>query len=233
MTTPLVLLPGLLNDEALYARQVDSLEHDQLAACHVFPLTGADSVAALADEVLARAPERFALAGLSMGGYVALEIMRRAPDRVLRLALMDTNAHADAAEAREKREGFIAMARDGRFPEVPGQIIPNLVAPAHAENPAITGPAVSMAERVGPDAFVRQQTAIMGRPDSRGDLGAIGCPTLVLCGRDDQLTPPAVHAEMAGAIPDSRLVVVDDAGHLTPLERPQAVTAVLGLWLQG
>ncbi len=231
MTRPLILLPGLLNDRRLWGAQAESLA--DLAEIQVPDLTGADSVAGLARMVLDGAPERFALAGLSMGGYVAQEILRQAPGRVERLALFDTNARADSKEQTERRKSLIAMARGGQFAEVMPMLAPALLHPRHAADPAMCALLGAMAEAVGPTGFERQQLAIMGRPDGRADLSAIRCPTLVACGRQDALTPYDLHKEMADAIPGARLEVIEDAGHLTPIEQPQAVSTLLRTWLQG
>jgi pimeloyl-ACP methyl ester carboxylesterase len=229
VTQPLALLPGLLNDAALWRHQIAALA--DRADCFVPDFTTQDSVAAMAETVLSALPGRFALAGLSMGGYAAFEILRRAPGRVARLALLDTKAGPDSAEQVARRRGLIALAEKGRFQGVTRRLLPLLIAEAHLANEALVAEVMAMAGRVGRDAFVRQQAAIMGRPDSRPILARIQCPTLVLCGRQDQLTPPDLHLEMAAGIRDARLVVLEDCGHLAPLEQPAAVTAALGNWL--
>lgn len=228
--TPLVLLPGLLCDGALWHAQTRWL--GDVAAFTIGDLTHDDSVATMARSVLMEAPESFALAGLSMGGYVALEIMRQAPERVRRLALLDTSARADTPAQTERRRGLLALAEKGQFKGVTPRLLPMLVHPDRLDDEALTATVTAMAERVGRDAFLRQQKAIMGRPDSGPDLGRIRCPTLVLCGREDALTPPELHRELAAAIPGARLVVIEECGHLAPLERPHATTAVLRYWLQ-
>lgn len=227
----LILLPGLLNDAALWAHQTGTLT--DVAETTVPDLTQDDSLAAMAERVLAAAPDSFALAGLSMGGYLAQEIMRRAPERVERLALLDTTADADKPEQSARRRELIALAREGRFSEVPPALLPNLMHPEHARDPRIAGAFLAMAERVGAQGFIRQQTAIMARPDGWEDLRRIACPTLILCGRQDALSPPQTAARMAEAIgPAAKLVIVEDCGHLSALERPHAVSAVLRYWLQ-
>ncbi len=228
---PLVLLPGLLNDSELWRHQLDTL--GDIAAMTVPDLTQDDQLGPMAQRVLAAAPEQFALAGLSMGGYLAQEIMRQAPDRVRRLALLDTSPLPDTDEQTERRRGFIDLARKGDFKGVTARLFPMLVHPDRAGDGDLLATLGKMAGRVGRDGFIRQQQAIMTRPDSRRDLGLIHCPTLVLCGRADALTPPQVHADMAAAIPDAALVVVEESGHLAPLEQPQAVSAVLRYWLAG
>ncbi|MGD9509066.1 MAG: alpha/beta fold hydrolase [Geminicoccaceae bacterium] len=231
MTQAIVLLSGLLCDHRLWAAQLPALE--ALGDVLVADLTAADSVAALAERVLAAAPARFALAGLSMGGYVAFEILRRAPERVSRLALLDTQARADTEQARARRRGLMQLAEQGEFKGVTPRLLPLFLAPDAMSDPRITGTVQAMAESTGKDAFLRQQMAIMRRPDSRPGLSAIACPTLVLAGREDQVTPPELQLEMAASIPDATLVLLPRCGHLAPLERPEAVTRQLAAWLDG
>jgi pimeloyl-ACP methyl ester carboxylesterase len=227
---PLVLLPGLLNDSRLWAAQAAALSG--LADCSAGDLTGSDAMGGLADSVLARAPAgRFALAGLSMGGYVALEILRRAPERVAALALVDTQARPDTAQATEGRRALMARS-EGDFEGVVETLRGRLLLPAHAADPGIGGLFAEMARGVGAAAFRRQQAAILGRVDSRPLLPRVACPTLVLCGRQDAVTPPELHEEMAAAIPGAKLVVVEECGHLSAIERPAAVTAALRAWLE-
>src|SRR5579883_3053484 len=187
---PLVLLPGLLCDAALWRSQVEGL--GALAQPIVIDLTRDDSLVGMARRALAAAPPSFALAGLSMGGYVALEIMRQAPERVTRLALLDTSARADTPEQSARRRGLIELAEKGEFKGVTPRLLPLFIHPDRLNDEALTGAVTSMAERVGKDAFLRQQKAIIGRVDSRPLLATIRCPTLVLCGREDILTPPAL-----------------------------------------
>lgn len=230
--TPLMLAPGLLCDERLWRHQIERLRG--IADAVVADLTRGSSVREMARAVLDAAPseERFALAGLSMGGYVALEVARTAPERVARLALLDTSARPDAPEQTAARRELIALARDGRFGEVPRRLLPRLVHPSALDDRALAETVIGMAEAVGPEAFIRQEEAIIGRPDGREDLQGIGCPTLVLCGREDELTPLDLHEEMAALIPGSRLRVIEGCGHLSTLERPDEVTAALRGWLE-
>ncbi|MDR6288791.1 pimeloyl-ACP methyl ester carboxylesterase [Inquilinus ginsengisoli] len=229
MTLPVVFVPGLLCDADLWAAQLAIVSADRPVV--VANIAGADTVAALARAVLADAPQRFALAGLSMGGYVALEIMRQAPGRVAGLALLDTSARPDSEEQTRRRRALLALARTGRFKGVTPRLLPTLLHPDRLADPILTGRVMAMAGRIGRDAFLRQQTAILGRPDSRPDLMRIDCPTLVACGRQDALTPLPLSEEMAGLIPGAELVVVEDSGHLSPMERPDAVNAALASWL--
>ncbi|MDX6749067.1 alpha/beta fold hydrolase [Geminicoccaceae bacterium 1502E] len=228
---PLIMLPGLLCDERLFAAQLAPLR--ELAQVTVADLTRDDTIAGMARRVLERAPERFALAGLSMGGYVALEIMRQAPGRVSRLALMDTQARPDTAEASAMRRDLTALVGRGGFRGVSSRLMPRLLHAERLQDEDLVETVKAMAEAVGKDGFLRQQEAIIGRIDSRPHLPAIACPTLVLCGREDVLTAPELHLEMAAAIPQATLVVIPRAGHLAPMERPEPVTAQLRLWLRG
>lgn len=226
---PLVLVPGLLCTSALFAPQVEALAPPRriVVADH----TRDDTMAAIAGRLLAAAPERFALAGLSMGGYVAFEVMRQAPDRVTRLALLDTSARPDAEEVRERRLGQIAAAEAGRFEDVQAELWPRLVHPDRIHDGVLESVVRGMMRESGVAVFVRQQRAIMGRPDSRPLLGRIRVPTLVLVGDRDALTPPELAREMADGIDGASLVVVPHSGHLSTLERPEAVTQALREWL--
>jgi pimeloyl-ACP methyl ester carboxylesterase len=222
---PTVLIPGLLCTPRLYAEQIPALW--SLGPVTIANHTHDDSMRGVARRVLASAPAKFALVGLSMGGYVAFEILRQAPERIAKLALLDTTARPDTPEQTELRRRQIEMARDGRFPGIAQLLFPRFVAPARHDDRALQAAVRGMAEATGAEAFIRQQTAIMGRADSRPDLPAIACPTLVVVGADDALTPPDRAAEIAAAIPRSRHVVVPDCGHLSTLEQPAAVTALL------
>lgn len=225
---PLLLLPGLLNDAALWAAQVRDLA--DIADAQVADLTRDDSVMAMAARALAKAPPRFALAGLSMGGYVAFEILRQAPERVTRLALLDTSATPDNPERATQRRAAMDSLRLGRFLGVTGRLLPQLVHPDHVAGPV--GDAVRvMAARVGGAAFLRQQQAILDRPDSTGLLASITVPTLVAVGDSDRLTPPADAQLMHHAIPGARFHCFARCGHLPPLEKPAETSEVVRTWL--
>ena len=226
----LVLVPGLLCDALLWRAQVDSLADaaDTWIADHTRSATMAD----VARDVLADAPfEDFALAGLSMSGYVSLEIMRQAPKRVRKLALLDTAARADTPEQTEERKGFIELAARGKFAGITETLMPQLIHPSRLRDLALTEAIKLMAKNVGKEAFVRQQQAIMSRAESRPLLAAIKCPTLVLCGRQDQLTPLDRHEEMAAGIQGAKLDVIEECGHVSTMERPDQVNRALRRWL--
>lgn len=227
--TPLLLLPGLLCDARLWAPQIAGLA--DIAAPVVADLTRDDSFPAMARRTLAEAPDRFALAGLSMGGYVAQEIMRQAPERVTQLALLDTAARADTPEQSQRRRDLIALSARGQFHGVTPRLLPTLIHPDRLNDTALVNTITAMANTVGREGFLRQETAILARGEGRADLARITVPTLVLCGREDLLTPLERHEEMAALIPNARLVVIEHCGHMTTLERPEAVNAAMRTWL--
>lgn len=228
---PIVLVPGLLATARLYAEQIPGLW--RIGPVTIALHTRDDSMSAIAKRILSSAPPRFALAGLSMGGYIAFEILRQAPARIARLALLDTSARPDVPEQTEQRRAQIELARRGRLAEVAEALFPRLVHTARREDEALRHTVRLMAEEVGPEGFIRQQTAIMGRPDSRPGLAAIRCATLVIVGDGDQLTPPERAAEIANGIAGARLVTVPGSGHLSTLEQPRAVTQALTSFLAG
>lgn len=228
MTLPLVLLPGLLCDSRLWRDIVPPLR-DAIAPM-VADLSLDDTISAMAARTLLAAPPRFALAGLSMGGYVALEILRQAPERVTHLALLDTSARPDTPERKAARSAGIADVEKGKFIGVSRGLLPSLLAP-HNLDTSLAEEVQAMAERLGRQTYIRQQTAIMNRVDSRPDLGGITVPTLVGVGMLDKLTPPELAAEMADAIPGAVLAHFPDSGHLPPMENPEPVAAALGALL--
>jgi pimeloyl-ACP methyl ester carboxylesterase len=232
MSNPnLLLVPGLLCDRHLWQAQVAGLKH--AAECTVAEVSQADSIAGIASAAIAKMPPGpFAVAGLSMGGYVALEVMRQATPRVSGLALLDTNARPDSDQATDDRRRMMKMAATD-FERVVNALLPKLLLPAHMRDAAMVATVKAMATATGKDAYCRQQEAIIGRIDSRPHLAKIKCPTLILCGKEDTLTPVALHQEMANAIAGSRLVVAGQCGHLSPLEQPQLVTMNLVHWLSG
>jgi pimeloyl-ACP methyl ester carboxylesterase len=226
---PVVLVPGLNCSARLYAEQVPALW--RFGSVQVADHTRDDSMDAIAARILAQAPPRFALAGLSMGGYIALTMARQAPARVSKLALLDTSARPETPEQSERRKPQIALAQGGRFAEVPALQFPVFVHRNRQHDEALKRRVRVMAEETGAEAFLRQQKAIMTRPDMRPLLASIACPTLVLVGDGDELTPPQLSEEIAAGIARSRLVVVADCGHLSTMERPDAVNGALVEWM--
>ena len=225
---PLVLLPGLLNDSDLFRDQIGALS--DIAACTVGDLTRHETLEDLADAVLAGAPDRFALAGFSLGGYVAQEIVRRAPGRVTRLALLDTAIRPDdPGRAADRRLLATAARLPGRFHGFGDRLLATYLHPAHRDDAGIAGRIRAMTERLGPEVFLRQNGIL--RRDGTETLRALGVPLLVLCGEADAVTPPDLHREMAALVPGARLVIVEGAGHMSPIEQPEAVSRALRAWL--
>ena len=226
---PIVLIPGLLASARMYAGQIPQLWRvgPLLIADH----TRDDSMSGIARRILRVAPARFALVGLSMGGYIVFELLRQAPERIAKVALLDTSARADAPEQSAMRRVQMTLASQGRLAEVVEQQFPRLVHREHRADAALRQVFTLMAEDVGAAGFIRQQTAILGRADSRPTLGSIRCPTLVLVGESDELTPPERAAEIAAGIPAARLTTVPQCGHMSTLEQPDEVTRALLEWL--
>lgn len=226
---PLVLGPGLLNDKRLWEHQLKHL--GDIADMRVVDTTRDSSLADMAKRMLDDAPPQFAYAGLSMGGYMAFEMLRLAQDRVLKLALLDTSARGDTPEKAQSRKEMIAAAEAGDFEAVKRATMPIFLHPDNVDNPAYRDVARGMCDRVGPKVFVQQMTALLNRRDSRDMLGDIRVPTMVICGRQDMGTPLEVNEEIARMVPGARLCIVEDCGHLSTIEQPQAVTALLRDWL--
>src|ERR1700674_933224 len=226
--TPVFILPGLLEDADAFQHQIEHLR--EFTACTVADLTRAETIAGLAGQALEQAPPGpLALAGHSMGGYVALEIMRHAPERVARLALLNTHARPDSPEATENRKRLMALAQKD-FPAVITTLIPKLLTAEHLKDPEMSGTVSEMALSVGKDAFVRQERAIIGRIDSRPHLRKIQCKTLVLAARDDALMPVELLEELARGIPKATLAIVEGSGHMACLEQPERGTGLLRAW---
>ncbi|MBV9538526.1 MAG: alpha/beta fold hydrolase [Acidisphaera sp.] len=229
MRPTVLFLPGLLCDARLWRDQILDLS-DEVDAV-VADVAQDDSVEAIATRALAGLPPRFSVCGLSMGGYVAFAMVRQSPERVDRLCLMDTSARPDTDEQSSTRRELMDMARQHRFRGVTPVLLPRLVHPDRGSDSALVADIVAMADRVGRDGFLRQETAILTRPDCRPDLASITVPTLVISGSHDLLIPPAVTQEIADGIPGARFCIVEHAGHLPPMERPAAVNALLREWL--
>ncbi|MBZ5579251.1 MAG: alpha/beta hydrolase [Acidobacteriia bacterium] len=232
----LVLLPGFLCDQTVWEGQIAALSG--VAACTCADYGTLDSLPAMAAEVLRTAPERFAVAGHSMGGRIALEVFRQAPGRVTRIALFNTGARARPAgpageEEERKRRALLALARSGGMRAMALEWIQGMIAPDRLSDGALVESIVTMFERKTPDLFEAQMNALLGRRDATGLLGQIRCPVLLLSGREDSWSGPPAHREMAAAMPNSRLVVVAECGHMSTMEQPAAVAAAMRTWLSG
>ncbi len=220
----------MMCDETLWAAQSDYLAD----ACHVTvgDITGADSVAAIARQVLDAAPTTFAVAGLSMGGIVAMEMWRRAPHRIERMALLDTNFRSDPPERQVLRDRQMADVSTGLLEAVlRDELKPNYLARCHRGNVELLDEVLSMGLALGADVFQRQSLALRDRPDSTDTLRSITCPTLVLCGDEDRLCTPELHREIAALVRGSQLVLLPQCGHLSTMEQPDAVNQALVRWL--
>lgn len=229
MTEPLVLLPGMMCDARLFAPQIMALSSETVVA--FAPISRGETVEDIAAHLLEQLPAHFALAGLSMGGIVAMELLRRAPDRITRLALMDTNPLAETPHVAAAREPQIVAAKAGRLRDVMREEMkPKYLAPGPGQQKTLDV-VMAMAEDLGPEVFVRQSRALQRRPDQQSTLSKCKVPTLVLCGEHDTLCPVKRHSFMAELIPHATLVIVPDAGHLPPLEQPDATTQALQAWM--
>lgn len=225
----LLLVPGLLCTRALWESQMTAL--GDIAESAVADHTRHETMEAIAASILAAAPDRFALAGLSMGGYIAYEIVRQAPERVERLALLDTGVRADPPERKAQRLKLIELAEREGAGAAQDALMPALIHKARLAEKPFVDAIRQMAVDTGVEVFKRQQAAIMARPDNRPSLSSIRCPTLVLVGREDALTPVEMSQEIAAGIPGAGLEIVPDCGHLSTLERPEAVNRALRAWL--
>jgi len=227
---PLLLLPGMMCDARLFGPQIDALSGRlPILVC---PLGGHDTIAAIASDILSYAPPVFSLAGLSMGGIVAMEMLRQAPDRVARLALMDTNPLAEEEAARARRGPQMVAARAGRLREIMrDEMKPNYLART-ARRAAVLDLCMAMAMDLGPEVFLAQSVALRDRPDQCETLRLYGRPSLVLCGAEDTLCPVARHELMADLLQNAHLEIVAHAGHLPTLEQPKTTTAALCRWLE-
>jgi pimeloyl-ACP methyl ester carboxylesterase len=229
-TIPILLVPGLVSSPRIYAPVAPALWRfgPVTVANHIRD----DNMGAIARRILAEAPPRFALAGHSMGGYIAFEIMRQAPQRVAKLALINTQARPDTPEATARRRSQIARAQAGEFRAILDELFPGFVHPSRREDGALRKLVHDMGDDIGADAFVRQQTAVKSRADSRPTLAWIKCPTLVLTGDEDNTIPNSLSVEMADGIPGAKLVILPRCGHLPQPEQPQATADALVEWLR-
>ena len=227
---PILLVPGLVSSPRIYAPVVPALW--QFGPVTVANHIRDDHMALIARRILAEAPPRFALAGHSMGGYIAFEIMRQAPERVAKLALLNTQARSDTPEATARRRTMMARARGGEYRAMLDELFPGFVHPSRREDATLRQLVYDMGEDVGAEAFVRQQEAIISRPDSRPVLATIKCPTLVLSGDEDNTIPNALSVEMGDNIHNAKLVILPNCGHLPQVEQPEATAKALVEWLR-
>jgi len=226
-TTPLVLLPGTLCDERLFDGQIEAL-HER-AEVTIGSVALDSTIVAMAERVLAAAPDRFAVAGFSLGGIIAIEIGRQAPERLLGVALLDTNHRPVTDTQRSNWKRLADLVDAGRFEEVVTELAPLLS--VRAAEPGTARLIREMARAIGPEAFSLQNSAQDTRQDNRSSLRALPPPVLVLCGESDSLCPPAIHEEMAASIPDSKLLIIEGAGHLSPIDRPAEVREAMVAWI--
>ncbi|HBS50698.1 MAG TPA: alpha/beta hydrolase [Rhodobacteraceae bacterium] len=229
MTEPLVLLPGMMCDASLFQPQITALSRER--AVTVAPITGGERIEEIASGLLDQLPQRFALAGLSMGGIVAMELLRRAPDRITRLCLMDTTPLDEPPKFAAQREPLIVRARAGRLDEALREALPGEVLAPGPRRLEILDLVQEMGLALGPQVFERQSRALQRRRDQQSTLRKCKVPTMVLCGEEDRLTPLKRHSFMAELIPNAELRVIEAAGHLPTLEQPEAVTQALREWL--
>ena len=227
---PLLLLPGTLCSAELFAHQVKNLADitfPQVVAVH-----HQDNLQDVARYILEQVQGKFAIAGLSYGGIVAFELWRQAPERIVKMALLNTNPYPASAQTRAKQQRFVGMAHLGEFREITTNFLKDqMLHPDHQHDIHLREIVLKMAEIIGIDGFINEVKAQLARRDSVPTLATITCPTLVLTGRADTVVPVSVHEEMAQLLPDSRLVIVENSGHLTTMEQPQIVTQALRDWL--
>ncbi|MGH8911220.1 MAG: alpha/beta fold hydrolase [Acidimicrobiia bacterium] len=223
-----VLVPGSVCDHQAWRHQVKHLA--AVADPFVPAIDDADTMAELAMGVLDAAPDRFALAGFSMGGYVAQEMLRQAPHRITRLALLDTSARSDTADKIAAREATITACETGAYSDVIDEMLPVLLHPDRQQEP-LADFVRKMMERIGAGVFAKRNRAMIGRSDSRDMLAAIAVPVRIICGRQDSMSSLDAHEEMARLAPQSRLSIIEECGHMSIIERPHAVSALLRDWL--
>lgn len=229
--TPLVLIPGMMCDGRLFAAQIDALA--PYADVHIAEIGGADSMQELGRQVIEASPfDRFAVAGLSMGGIVAMELLRQDPDRVAGLALLDTNHRQETVERRALRQPQIDKALNGQLRAMLiEEMKPSYLAPRNREDTNLLGKVLRMGMDLGPEVFERQSRALRDRPDYAETLRWFRRPAMVLCGRHDTLCPVSRHREIAALMPQARLVVLEECGHLSTMESPDAVNTAFINWL--
>lgn len=229
MVETLLFIPGTLGNALLFRHQLASLT--DLADCHVADSSRSDSLTEMAKLLLADMPARFAVLGLSYGGILAFEMWRQDPKRISRLILMNTTYKAPSEQTRASQERFVGMAVLGRFDAITTDFLTDaMLHPNHARQPQLRQTVLEMARAVGRDGFVRQVNAQLARPDSTPNLPRIRCPTLLIAGQEDSICPPALHQDMARLIPGARLEILEQCGHLSTLEQPDAVNRVIRNW---
>jgi len=231
----LAFLPGLLCDQEVWQYQMEALS--DIAVCSCADWGKLDSIVAMAESFLASAPDRFALAGHSMGGRVAFQVFRLAPHRVTRIALLNTGADARPTgaagdEEERKRMVLVNVAKTEGMRAMAKLWLPPMMKPGRTDDAALVNAIYGMVERKTPEIFEAQIRALLGRPDANALLGQIKCPALLLSGREDGFSPPARHADMSAAIPGSKLTIIPDSGHMSPMEQPELVTQALREWLR-
>lgn len=226
---PSVLIPGLACSPSLFTKQLPTLW--QFGPVAVANTKGRNRMESMAQAILDNAPAQFALIGLSMGGYIAFEIMRQAPERVLGLCILNSSARADTQEAQKNRQRMMVLANEGRLQLATEMNFPRSVHSTHRNDKELLATVLSMAQETGLASYIQQQEAIMHRVDSRPSLSAITCPTLVMVGDQDQLTPAALAQEIAQGIPGSKLRIIANCGHLSTLEQADPVNRALTQWL--
>ncbi|MFJ9384328.1 alpha/beta fold hydrolase [Peribacillus sp. NPDC101481] len=225
---PLILLPGTLCDERLW----ETVNLSDLADVKVCDVSKADTIEGIAKSVLEEAPDKFALAGLSLGGIISLEIMRIAPKRVIKLALLETNPNPPSLEQIEGWERFIDMANNGQFLDITiNHLLPVLIHPDRRNDEGLVSTIIDMAEKVGIEGYINQLKAVMTRSDQRPILSTISCPTMILVGREDRVCPLHMSEFLTENIPRANLEIISHSGHLSPLEQPEKVSAALREWL--
>ena len=224
-----IFIPGLILTRDIFAAQIDGLVHQ--AAAKTADTLGRDSITAMAEAALALADGPLVPVGISMGGYIAMEMARLAPERLAGIALLNTQHRADPPERRKQREATIDMAQSDRFRGVTRHLLKSFLSPVAMEDEMLVARVIAMAEEVGRENFVLQQRAILGRRDQSDTLGALTVPALVLGGGLDTLTPPQASRDMAELIPDAELVIMEEIGHLSTIEAPDEVTDILNAYL--
>ncbi|MEM1372938.1 MAG: alpha/beta fold hydrolase [Pseudomonadota bacterium] len=227
---PVVFLPGMMCDARLFGPQIEALSRER--SVMVAPTSVGERMEEIASNVLAAAPAKFALAGLSLGGIVAMEVYRRAPERVTRIVLLDTNPVSETPERAAAREPQIVKVKAGQLHAVMRDEMKPQYLARGPNRQAVLNLCMDMAESLGPDVFIRQSRALQRRRDQQPTLRKIKCPALVLCGESDQLCPPDRHRFMAEMIPHSELRIIEGAGHLPTLEKPEETLAILRGWLK-